>query len=200
MRTAESKNRAIRNTALRVVGTTVLSLLAYLGYAVVSASDAVEITSEHRAEIERLMEIINADQMGKQISDMVGQQMVQLLDPKSPDRVARIMEITLEVFNEANLHEEMVNDFVPIYAKYFSLDEVREMIAWHETPLGQKSIELIPQLMAEGMLVSQNKLMAILPEIQEKIAARLKFEGLISEKEEEAVTGMMRPRSQESNE
>ena len=179
----------------RAFGVAVLVSLVYLGCAAATDSGAVEITTEHRAEIERLMDIINVDQMGKLVGEQMGQQMVQLMDSKSPESFTRAMEIIFEVFDEENVFEDVLNDLIPIYAKYFTLEEVREMIAWYETPLGKKSIEVMPQLIADSMQVSQQRLGAILPELEEKITARLKSEGLINEPEEAPFKIISRPGS-----
>jgi uncharacterized protein len=47
--------------------------------------------------------------------------------------------------------QKMVELAVPIYDKYFSLEEVQGLIRFYETPLGQKSISVLPQLTAELM-------------------------------------------------
>jgi uncharacterized protein len=47
--------------------------------------------------------------------------------------------------------QKMVELAVPIYDKYFSLEEVQGLIHFYETPLGQKSISVLPQLTAELM-------------------------------------------------
>jgi hypothetical protein len=40
--------------------------------------------------------------------------------------------------------------YLPIYDKYFSEEELREMLAFYRTPVGRKSIELMPSLMQEA--------------------------------------------------
>ena len=40
--------------------------------------------------------------------------------------------------------------YPPLYDKYFSEEELREMLAFYRTPLGRKSIEVMPSLMQEA--------------------------------------------------
>ncbi len=40
--------------------------------------------------------------------------------------------------------------YLPLYDKYFSEEELREMLAFYRTPLGRKSIEVMPSLMQEA--------------------------------------------------
>jgi hypothetical protein len=39
--------------------------------------------------------------------------------------------------------------YAPIYVRYFSDDELRELIAFYRTPTGRKSLEALPQAMTE---------------------------------------------------
>ncbi len=44
---------------------------------------------------------------------------------------------------------------VPVYDKYFSEEEIQQLTAFYQTPLGAKTIKVLPQLMAEIMATSQ---------------------------------------------
>lgn len=45
--------------------------------------------------------------------------------------------------------DEMINEFIPIYSKYFTNEEIKQMIAFYQTPLGQKTLSVMPQLSSE---------------------------------------------------
>ena len=46
---------------------------------------------------------------------------------------------------------EIIGDvYPPLYDKYFSEEELREMAAFYSTPVGRKSIEVVPLLMQEA--------------------------------------------------
>ena len=49
-----------------------------------------------------------------------------------------------------NFSEIIETVYLPIYDKYFSEEELREMLAFYRTPLGRKSIEVMPSLMQEA--------------------------------------------------
>ena len=73
-----------------------------------------------------------------------------------------------------------MKEIIPIYAKYFSEDDILQLIAFYETPLGQKMIEVMPQLTMDSMQVSMRWLQSKVPELQEQLKARLESEGLIN--------------------
>jgi hypothetical protein len=59
------------------------------------------------------------------------------------------------ILNDPTLMDEMVAEFIPLYARHFSADEVRQMAAYYRTPIGAKMIRLMPQIAAESMQMSQ---------------------------------------------
>lgn len=47
--------------------------------------------------------------------------------------------------------QELVDLLIPIYEKYYTHDDVRQLIAFYESPIGKKSIAVLPQIQAESM-------------------------------------------------
>lgn len=64
-----------------------------------------------------------------------------------------------QVFNDPGLMEEMLDAMVPLYANTYTLEEVRQMSAFYQSPVGQKMLATTPKLMGEGMALS-NQIMA----------------------------------------
>lgn len=68
---------------------------------------------------------------------------------------------------------EMAN----LYAKYFTVEEMNDMTAFYQTPAGQKSISVLPQLTVEAMQLGDQWAKAALPEVLQGIKKRLEEEG-----------------------
>jgi uncharacterized protein len=64
-------------------------------------------------------------------------------DPTIADLRAEFERIQLK-----NLARIMA-DAPPIYARYFTVEEMHEMLAFHRTPTGQKALRVLPQVMGE---------------------------------------------------
>jgi hypothetical protein len=45
----------------------------------------------------------------------------------------------------------MIEAYVPLYERYFTEDELRQILAFQTSPVGHKAATLMPQLMREGM-------------------------------------------------
>ncbi len=49
--------------------------------------------------------------------------------------------------------EEMVDEYIPIYSKYFTNEEIKGIISFYETPLGKKTLTVIPQISQESTAI-----------------------------------------------
>ena len=72
-----------------------------------------------------------------------------------------------------------MDEMIPIYAKFFTHDEILQMVAFYETPVGKKTIEVMPELAVEMARVSTRWSMSKLPEVTEKMKAQLESEDLV---------------------
>src|SRR5476649_2529654 len=57
--------------------------------------------------------------------------------------------------NNPGLVDEILDATVPIYARNFSVAEIKQIAAFYQSPVGAKMLAVTPQLMSEGMLVGQ---------------------------------------------
>ncbi len=67
--------------------------------------------------------------------------------------------------------------YLDVYTKYFTEDELAEIVARYRSPLGQKMLQLMPQIMADSMRLGEEKLAPTMNEILEQVkkdAARQK--------------------------
>jgi hypothetical protein len=48
-----------------------------------------------------------------------------------------------------NYMNDLMADAPTLYARYFTADELRQMLAFHQSPVGQKSLRILPQLTVE---------------------------------------------------
>ncbi len=79
-------------------------------------------------------------------------QMTQLLRkvrPDIPERVLNVLPEEIDAVINDNLGSSM-ELIIGLYHKHFSADEIKEMIRFYSTPLGKKTIEVMPMLMTES--------------------------------------------------
>jgi hypothetical protein len=75
-------------------------------------------------------------------------------------------------------YNEMMNEIASAsFDKFYTLEEIRELTAFYKSPVGQKSLKMMPAVMAETMQTVQEKLMpkmmVIIKEIEDENKAEL---------------------------
>ncbi len=51
--------------------------------------------------------------------------------------------------------DDLLNEVIPIYSKYYSNEEIKQIIAFYQTPVGKKTITVLPQLTQESIVIGQ---------------------------------------------
>jgi len=70
--------------------------------------------------------------------------------------------------------EAQRGDIAALYAKNYSAKELQELNAFYQTELGQKTIQLMPQLAAASAKIGQSKMIGHMPEMKKMIEDKLK--------------------------
>ncbi|GAB3544936.1 DUF2059 domain-containing protein [Spirosoma fluminis] len=58
------------------------------------------------------------------------------------------------VEKEAN-YQDLINRLIPVYEKHYTHDEIKELLAFYKSPLGQKSIRELPAIMQESASIGR---------------------------------------------
>jgi hypothetical protein len=146
-----------------------------------------EIKPAKRALIKELYMATRADKMAESFAKIILTQMErdlpkmisetpEMADLKSRDRelVQRtIVETSTRVFKRfkelmpqrINFAEVMEQMFYPIYDKFFTEEELKDLVAFYKSTTGQKSIEVMPQLMQDAVQRSSQALNAKVMEL-----------------------------------
>jgi hypothetical protein len=115
-----------------------------------SAADAAPqaVDPAKAVEIRKLLEVMGTVKMTHQVLDqMISSFKVQNNDVSSEfwDRFEKEMNL-----------QELVDQMVPLYAKYYSLDDLKAVNAFYQTPAGQRVLAATPRIMQESMQIGQN--------------------------------------------
>ncbi len=66
----------------------------------------------------------------------------------------------------------MTELYIPIYQKYLTIDDLKQIIAFYESPVGKKLASVTPAMTAEGMQLGQQLGMEIATQIQKELKAK----------------------------
>lgn len=115
-----------------------------------SASQA-KIDPAKEADIRRLLEVSGTkDLMMQTMQDMektIKPMMTSALPPG--EYREKLVDLFFNKFHSKLNTQELLDLVVPIYDRYFSAEEVKGLLKFYETPLGQKSISALPKMMVE---------------------------------------------------
>jgi hypothetical protein len=156
---------------------------AVLSLAVPPVVAAQSPDEAHRKDIERLLEITGASQMGVQMATMISGQILDSLS-KGADIPPKAIEVAKDVLNQEFKKafegpEGLTALIVAVYAKHFSHAEVRDLLAFYETPLGRKMISVTPAIFQESAAAGQGWAERNMARINAAVEARLRAEGFI---------------------
>lgn len=158
--------------------------LALLGIAcavlAAGGARAAEVSAEKRAVIEQLMEITGALALGKQLVDAMTKHFAQTIRQQNPNAPQYVIDAIPEEVNAVLTEslpafKEMV---IPIYDKYFTLEELQGLEAFYATPLGKKTITVMPSLLQDSMHMGMRFGEAMVPRIDERLRTRFKKEDI----------------------
>jgi len=70
--------------------------------------------------------------------------------------------------------EAQRGDIAALYAKNYTTKELQELSKFYQTKLGQKTVQIMPQLAAASAQIGQSRMMKHMPEMQAMIETELK--------------------------
>ena len=157
------------------------------GWSFAQEKPAVELkkeTNQNKEErykdIKELLVATGSENMGKEIAG----QIVAAYKQQYPDLTEAEWESYIKKMKTEELNEKMI----PVYDKYFSNEEIRDIVKFYNSPTGKKTMKTMPMMMQEQMMISQEwgdgKAEEMTKSITQEIEAKSK-QGKKEEKKEE---------------
>lgn len=132
--------------------------------------------------IRTLMQITGAQSTSEQFSTAFTQQFISVLRANnsvlSDKAITIVTEEIAKVVAEELENENLQLQIFPIYARYFTLEELEGLIEFNQSATGIKANKVMPMLLRESMNVAQAWSQAVGPKISERIFKRFKEEGI----------------------
>jgi len=127
--------------------------------------------SSHRAAIEKMLQLTNVDktieQMYAQFEGILKNQFSQMGVSKEQLPIfEKYDQKMFDIMKEEMSWAKMRNDFIDIYSKVYTEEEIAEINKFYSSPAGKKMIEKMPILMKETRTITQKYLQTVLPKIK----------------------------------
>jgi uncharacterized protein len=110
-----------------------------------------KIDPAKEADIRRLLDVSGAKKIVMQTMASMTTSVRPVLASSLPPGEYRekLIDLFFAKFQSKADSAQLLDLAVPLYDKYFSQDEIKGLIRFYETPLGQKSLSVLPQLTSE---------------------------------------------------
>jgi len=146
---------------------------------------AFPLNREYTALIDKLFEQTgqSAEAVGMQMVRVSTQQMAANMKAVNPDIDQRMIDIMEEAVEDVIREEfienkEYVKMIYPIYSKYLTQDDLKQLIEFNDTPVGKKIIKVLPIVTQEALQASQAYAQVLEPKLLQRLAERFVKEGI----------------------
>ncbi|AKU22094.1 DUF2059 domain-containing protein [Massilia sp. NR 4-1] len=150
-----------------------------------AAAPGAALSADQAAAVNELLEVMNyravmaasLQQMGYALPAMMRENVEQAIrhnpnldeagrkaalarmEQELPQMVAAMQQVVAS----PGLMDDIIAATTPIYTRYYTADEMRQIAAFYRTPVGKKTLQVMPQLMGEAMEMGQR---VIAPHVQ----------------------------------
>lgn len=158
----------------------VVALLAALVPAIATAD---ELTPQKRDDIKKLFATTGGTKMGAQFAGMITSQIarnLKAIKPQTPDKAFAAVNKDLTALFDERMAQPggLIDQVIPIYDRNFTHAEIKDLLAFYDTPIGRKVVETLPRVIGESLQVGQAWGQSLGPEIENRVKTALKREGV----------------------
>lgn len=143
----------------------VLALIAVAG--LVSASAVFASIETHRAAAESLTTLMQMETLLQQSYEQIIDVQIQGNPKLHPYR-----QVMLDFFAKHMSWEMLKEDMISLYVESFTEDELLVLAGFYSTPVGQKAVQVMPELMRQGAEIGARRVQEHLPELERMIRAQ----------------------------
>ena len=131
-----------------------------------------------RAKAEQLFTLLRMDTMMDQLMSGVRRQLQQITgsmpgaDQATPEQKKQITDFqqrVMDVVNQKIEWKALEPDFINLYASTYTEEELDGIVAFYQSPIGQKMIEKTPTLTAKSTQITQQKMSELQPVLNQMV-------------------------------
>ena len=132
------------------------------------------------SDILKLLDYTGAAALSSQLATLMTRAIIQQSKMPQATAGAIVSEVVqATVASHTNGPNGLVARLVPVYAKYFTHDEVRALLTFYGSDIGKKTVKVMPMALQEGAQIGQAWANELAPEIKIELEKRFRAEGLL---------------------
>jgi len=117
-----------------------------------SANASAKVDPTKEADIRQLMDVTGAKDLGKQLMDAGIAQFRARVTESQPDnpRAKQFADAFAQRFEKHFDPHALTETVIPIYDKHLSSEDLRELLAYYQSPFGQRMLKVLPEVARES--------------------------------------------------
>ncbi len=145
-----------------------------------TAGDSDTVFEEN---IIKLIKMTGGDKIGMQLANYIISSYTEGIKKMKPDIPERAIDVVKEETSKL-LEEKIYSEggfmdlIVDIYKKYYSPEDIKGLIKFYESELGQKVLRTLPEITQESLQIGERFTKTLTPVLEERIKKRLEEEGI----------------------
>jgi hypothetical protein len=160
----------------------ILMLAMMLSVSVAGAASVPTTEAEKVREAEQLVRLSLTDRVMTNVQDNYTNQLGSVLTAqKVPiEDAEKLIDEELQALADSE-HQRLLDALVPIYRRYYTADEIHQLLSFYQTEVARKSIRVSGMIAAEGQQFVRLWNENFEQELLDRIKARLKESGVTIE-------------------
>jgi uncharacterized protein len=140
-----------------------------LAFLFAAGAQAQQPSASHVQAVEEMLQVMNVSVALDRTIDL----MLQAQIDANPE-IKPYEDIMRQFLAKYLSWESLKPEMIQMYAEAFTEPELHELAAFYRTPLGQKAMTKMPELVQKGSAMGQKAVQDHLPELQEAIAKKMR--------------------------
>jgi hypothetical protein len=129
-------------------------------------------TASHREAVRQLMEVTHVKELIEQSGDAMLKGQLQQMPQLAP--YANVLK---DFYHEQMSWTALEPEYTRLYLELFSEPEVRELITFYQSPLGQKLLVKMPVLMTKSSELATRRIQAAMPQLMQRMQEAMQNPG-----------------------
>lgn len=147
------------------------TLVCLLAFALATSMADTPPTESHREAAKRLITVVRVVSTAKEAMFAVVERQLQALDQNgvSDESIGKIRQAASDLGEKIFSDGRFLEATIALYTKEFTEEEMKAIIAFYETPLGQKTLDKLPDLLQAGSKISEALAQEAMPTFHKKL-------------------------------
>jgi len=144
-----------------------------IGWTQQASSDNDAATKE---DIEKLFTALHLRDMMQNVmaasfqqSRQIAHDTIKKKDPNVTEDQLKRMDASIDNFAKSLNLSGMLDDMIPVYQRHLDKQDVKAMLAFYDSPTGQKMLREQPAMMAEGMQAIRPRMEKMMSDITDQV-------------------------------